>query len=119
MKKRPITAQGVIDEAARLMGVTPRDVRGKRRQREIVLSRHLAMHFLCLHTAESLKSIGLIFGGRDHSTVLHARNRIASDVASNPAIAQLSDSLRERFVITPLPEVCPHCLGTGHVIHNG
>jgi chromosomal replication initiator protein len=57
--------------------VTLDDLVGKSRKKEIVMARQLAM-FLCKeHTNFSLKSIGFHFGGRDHSTVIHAVQTIS------------------------------------------
>ena len=52
-------------------------VRAKTRKREVVRARQIAMYFAKEHTDHSLKDIGLHFGGRDHSTVIHANNRVA------------------------------------------
>ncbi len=51
-------------------------VRGKTRKREVVRARQIAMYFVKKHTQHSLKDIGLHFGGRDHSTVIHANNTV-------------------------------------------
>ena len=51
-------------------------LRGKSRKKEIAMARQVAM-FLCKEmTHYSLKSIGLHFGGRDHTTVIHANRTI-------------------------------------------
>ena len=51
-------------------------IRGKTRRREVVRARQIAMYFAKKHTQHSLKDIGLHFGGRDHSTVIHANNSV-------------------------------------------
>ena len=51
-------------------------IRGKTRKREVVRARQIAMYFAKKHTQHSLKDIGLHFGGRDHSTVIHANNMV-------------------------------------------
>lgn len=52
--------------------VTLEDLKAKTRKKEIVLARQVAMYFSKEYTNHSLKTIGLHFGGRDHSTVIHA-----------------------------------------------
>jgi chromosomal replication initiator protein len=42
----------------------------------VVRARQIAMYFAKQHTEHSLKDIGLHFGGRDHSTVIHANNTV-------------------------------------------
>lgn len=48
------------------------DLKDKTRKKEVVIARQLAMYFAKEYTNHSLKSIGYHFGGRDHSTVIHA-----------------------------------------------
>ena len=48
------------------------DLKDKTRKKEVVIARQLAMYFSKEYTNHSLKSIGYHFGGRDHSTVIHA-----------------------------------------------
>lgn len=57
---------------AQFYGIEPELLSAKTRKREAVIARHLAMYFCKQLTAHSLKSIGNRFGGRDHSTVIHA-----------------------------------------------
>jgi chromosomal replication initiator protein len=52
--------------------IKPDDMKDKTRKKEIVIARQLAMYFAKEYTNHSLKSIGYHFGGRDHSTVIHA-----------------------------------------------
>lgn len=52
--------------------ITVDDLKDKTRKKEIVIARQIAMYFAKEHTGFSLKSIGYHFGGRDHSTVIHA-----------------------------------------------
>lgn len=52
--------------------VSLEDMKGKTRKKEIVNARQIAMYFAKEYTNHSLKAIGYHFGGRDHSTVIHA-----------------------------------------------
>jgi chromosomal replication initiator protein len=56
--------------------ITPNDLKGKSKKKEIATGRQMAMYLAKLLTDSSLKTIGLHFGGRDHSTVIHALNTI-------------------------------------------
>jgi hypothetical protein len=49
----------------------------QRRDRAVVWPRHVAIYLCCTMTTHSLPHIGRAFGGRDHTTVLHAKRRIA------------------------------------------
>jgi chromosomal replication initiator protein len=56
--------------------ITPNDLKGKSKKKEIAIGRQIAMYLSKLLTDSSLKTIGLHFGGRDHSTVIHAVNTV-------------------------------------------
>ena len=58
------------------LDISDDQIRGKTRQRAVVRARQIAMYFAKQHTEHSLKDIGLHFGGRDHSTVIHANNAV-------------------------------------------
>lgn len=51
-------------------------LKSKSRKREIVEARQIAMAIMCKERCGSLAEIGFFFGGRDHSTVIHARNTV-------------------------------------------
>src|SRR4030042_4920082 len=69
-----------IDQITKIVcdyfSVDENKVREKNRKKEVVLARQVAMYLSKILTKSSLKTIGLHFGGRDHSTVIHACNSI-------------------------------------------
>ena len=74
------------------------DLKDKTRKKEIVIARQVAMYFSKEYTNHSLKSIGYHFGGRDHSTVIHAVQSVndTMDVNANfrDTIKDLKDKLK-------------------------
>ena len=92
---RALTVREIQDVVARLFGVKVADIKGPRRGSGIVTPRHAAMfltHELCL--SKSLPVIGREFGGRDHTTILHAVNVFPHKMARNRDLAQLVESAR-------------------------
>jgi chromosomal replication initiator protein len=81
----PITREPpiILDAVARYFGVTVDGLKGKARHKEIVAPRHLAMYLLREDARLSYSQIGVILGGRDHTSVLHGCEKIGLDVASN------------------------------------
>jgi chromosomal replication initiator protein len=79
------------------MGVSEDQMRGETRKREIVRARQVAMYFAKKHTQHSLKSIGLHFGGRDHSTVIHANNTVDERRESNERFRQTVDEIAQKI----------------------
>jgi chromosomal replication initiator protein len=75
-KQPSLTIEEIQRIVCEYLSIEEEQVRGKTRKREIVRARQIAMYF-CKHlTQNSLKTIGLHFGGRDHSTVIHANNTV-------------------------------------------
>ncbi|MBN2893910.1 MAG: chromosomal replication initiator protein DnaA [Bacteroidales bacterium] len=75
-RKPDYTIEQIIQIVSDYFKIAPKAVKAKTRKREVVQARHLAMHFAKLLTNKSLSSIGTEFGGRDHSTVLHAMKTV-------------------------------------------
>ena len=73
------------------------DLRGASRRRPVVAARDVAI-YVCRHlTSESLGRIGEYFGGRDHTTVLHAYRKAEEQMEADPAIRQAIDQLQRKF----------------------
>ena len=77
---RQVTAEFIIDAVAGRYGVTAEDITGKRRSRDIAMPRQVAMYICREMTQMSTTAIGLAFGGRDHTTVMHGCDRIAESM---------------------------------------
>ena len=78
---QPITAARVLEEASEVFGVSVDDLCAYGRTSGLVLARQAAMYVCRALTDDSLPSIGRSFGGRDHTTVLHAVRKIEQLVA--------------------------------------
>ncbi|NQV16758.1 chromosomal replication initiator protein DnaA [bacterium] len=76
MTKPIVSMEDIINQASESFGIKKDDIYGKGRKQEVVLARQSAMYLSKELTHNSLKSIGLFFGGRDHSTVIHACKNI-------------------------------------------
>ena len=72
-------------------------LREKNRRKEIVLARQVAMYLSKLLTKSSLKTIGLHFGGRDHSTVIHSQTSIENLVTEDLKMKETIDSLKNKI----------------------
>ncbi|TDI70189.1 MAG: chromosomal replication initiator protein DnaA [Bacteroidetes bacterium] len=72
-------------------------VRAKTRKREVVQARQVAMYFCKQLTQHSLKTIGLHFGGRDHSTVIHANQSVENQIDTEPKYREMIEELRHKI----------------------
>lgn len=78
VEERQTTVESIQSGVARFFGVKVSDLTGPRRTRQVVVPRQIAMYLAREHTGLSLPEIGRSFGGRDHTTVLHAVRRVRS-----------------------------------------
>ncbi|MDX1530228.1 MAG: chromosomal replication initiator protein DnaA [Rhodothermales bacterium] len=72
-------------------------VRARTRKREVVQARQVAMYFTKQLTKQSLKSIGLQFGGRDHSTVIHAIQTVEDQIDTDPQFREVIEEIRRKI----------------------
>jgi chromosomal replication initiator protein len=70
---------------AKFFNVKLSDVKGPRRTKQLVTPRQIAMFLIRKHTTLSLPEIGKRFGGRDHTTVIHAVRKVDRESANDPA----------------------------------
>ena len=90
-----ITLEEIQKRVAGYFQLELHEIRSARRQRSILYPRQIAM-FLCRKLTEaSLPEIGRAFGGRDHTTVLHAVEKIELEIAQDPRKKQTVDHLHQ------------------------
>ena len=75
------------------------DLKAKTRKKEIVIARQVAMYFSKDYTNHSLKSIGYHFGGRDHSTVIHAVQSVNDMLDTDAKFRHSVDELKKKLKI--------------------
>ena len=84
--------EGIQKAVASYFKITIEDLKGKRKSANIAYPRMIGMYLAKTLTDENFNRIGLEFGGRDHSTVIHACNRIEKDLKDN---LNLGNQLKE------------------------
>ena len=84
VQNRQISVENIQKTVADFFNVKVADMYSKRRPANIARPRQIAMYLAKELTQKSLPEIGELFGGRDHTTVLHAVRKIAGDRAKNP-----------------------------------
>lgn len=92
-----ITASSVIAQTAAYFGLTIEDLCGASRSRVLVTARQIAMYLCRELTDLSLPKIGAQFGGRDHTTVMHANRKIAEQMAERRSIYNQVTELTSRI----------------------
>ncbi len=95
--KRKPSPRLVLTETARYFGVTIEELTGKRRSRDIVVPRQVAMYLLRSEIELSLPQIGSHLGGRDHTTIMHGCKKLDILVAQKDPITRDISNVRERI----------------------
>jgi chromosomal replication initiator protein len=94
-KRQVVTTEKIVDTVARYYGLEPDLLKGKAREKQIVLPRQVAMYLMREETDAPLLRIGDALGGRDHSTVLHGCEKIERELAENDDFRREVSALRE------------------------
>ena len=71
------------------------DLKSKKRNADIAFPRQIAMYLCRKHTDESFPKIGIEFGGKDHSTVMHSCEKIEQEIKNNKSLASEIDKLEK------------------------
>jgi chromosomal replication initiator protein len=94
-RKRAITPERIAMAVSAYYDVDMETLRGKKRDRAIVVPRQIAMYLMREETDVSLLRIGAELGGRDHSTVLHACKKIDQEASRNEELRRELAAVRE------------------------
>ncbi|MDR3293232.1 MAG: chromosomal replication initiator protein DnaA [Clostridiales bacterium] len=84
VKKESLTAYDIIDACCNHFNITKSEMTGKKKNKEIVEPRQIAIYMITDMLSLPLISIGQLFGGRDHTTIIHARDKISERLKSDP-----------------------------------
>ena len=87
----------IQETVAKYFKITIADLNGKKRNRSIAFPRQIAMYLCRELTTSSLPKIGKTFGGRDHTTVMHACDKIKKQCMENTDFAETVDKLRHQI----------------------
>jgi len=93
-RKKALTLNQILKEVCRYYAVKSVDVKGKRRTKNIVIPRQVAMFLMRELTEEPLMSIGQFLGGRDHTTVMHGIRKVENELVEMTKTRQDVDNVR-------------------------
>ncbi len=90
---RLITIEDIQRRVSDVFGVKPHDLRSKTRTKSVAFPRQVAMYLARQLTSDSFADIGRSFGGKDHTTVLHAVNKIEALLQEDPKFRKTLDHI--------------------------
>ena len=97
-----ITIDSIQRAVSDYYSLTPADLKGKKRTQAIAFPRQVAMFLARSLTKFSTTEVGIEFGGRDHTTVMHACQRVATrlttDATLETSLQKITNAIRERSV---------------------
>ncbi|GAB4547273.1 MAG: chromosomal replication initiator protein DnaA [Anaerolineae bacterium] len=97
VRQENVTLEDILRIVARHYRIGEGDLIGRSRRKEVVLARHVAMYLARQEMTESLPKIGQSLGGRDHTTVMHGIDKIASQIETDHALRRDVMAIRERL----------------------
>lgn len=100
VKKNPYVTNDIISiqkAVADYYNITVEVLKGKKRSANIAYPRMVAMYLCRGLTDQSFPRIGLEFGGRDHSTVIHACDKIEEDLKSNGQLKEIINEIKSKL----------------------
>lgn len=90
---RDVTVEAIKKSVAQYFHITIKMLEGKRRNKEIVMPRFIAMYLARKYTKDTLQSIGEAFGGRDHAGVINACSKIEERLSEDMAFKNEMDKI--------------------------
>ena len=94
-QSKSTTAKTIIEAAAKFFNINIKDLIGQSRKKELVVPRQIAMYLMRKEINASYPSIGQELGGRDHTTAMHAYNKIERECQENEKTKQHIDSIKQ------------------------
>lgn len=95
LKTKSITTKDIIEAVSRFFEVDVKEIMGKSRKKELVYPRQITMYLMRKEANISYPTIGNELGGRDHTTAMHACNKMMKEVEESEKIKQDIDSIKQ------------------------
>ncbi len=92
-RHKQVTAELIMQTVCEYYGVTLNDMVGPTRKREITVPRQIAIYLTREMTGMSLPQIGSVFGGRDHTTVMHSCKLVEGNMGKNAGYKDIVDQI--------------------------
>lgn len=96
-EKKEITPELILSTVAEHYSVSVADIKGAKRNADIVLPRQVAMYLCRTMTETSLEAVGLLMGKRDHSTVLNGYNKIKDKIDTSESLRNNIEVIKKKL----------------------
>jgi chromosomal replication initiator protein len=92
-----LSPDAVRQRVATAWNVSPEALQSKKRTKDLTIPRQVAMYLIKELFDLSLVEIGKLFGGRDHSTVIHSISKVEEDIVADPVLKERIDAIRSQL----------------------
>lgn len=97
-EKEKISADDIIEVVCQYYNVERSELTGKKKNKEIVDPRQMSIYLITDMTDLPLTSIGQYFGNRDHTTIMHSRDKIANELKNNQRLKTIAKDLKNMIL---------------------
>ena len=94
-QQKNTTTKQIIDAVSKFYDINIKDIIGQSRKKELVTPRQIIMFLMRKEINSSFPTIGQELGGRDHTTAMHAHNKISREIEENERLKQEIDSIKQ------------------------
>ncbi|MBM6949147.1 chromosomal replication initiator protein DnaA [Mordavella massiliensis] len=99
-EKRTVTPELILDVVSEHFGISIADLKSSKRTAEIAVPRQIFMYLCRTLTSVSMKEMGIVLGGKDHSTINHGIKKIQTEIQKNEILSNTVDIIKKK--INPL-----------------
>lgn len=96
-ENKQVTPELILDVVSEHFSITTQDLKSSKRNSNIAIPRQIAMYLCRSMTDTPLKSIGILLGGRDHSTVSHGVDKVAEEIKVNEALHNTVEIIKKKI----------------------
>ncbi len=96
-KPQNLSSKEVLSTICSYFDLSMKDLTGPKRQKGLVLPRHIAMYILSEQLSLTVERIGDILGGRDHTTVMHGRDRIKGLIQNDREVQRMFIEIKQKL----------------------
>ena len=94
-KNEGLTPEQIIETVCKYFDITKQDIIGKKKSKDVVEPRMIAIYLISEILEIPLVSIGKIFGGRDHTTIMHSRDKISDQLKTSHKIQSFVSEIKK------------------------
>lgn len=97
--QRSVTPQQVIDAISQFYAISIQDILGQSREKKFSMPRQIIMHLMRKELNMSYPAIGNELGGRDHTTAMHADNKITGEIERDLKLRQEIEFIKQKIYV--------------------